>query len=166
MFRDVVTLALLLASGTLAAEPPDARLEAIAAIHGEAGPWAAAGYRMATFALEKLGVTAGKGDLIVEHRSPGAVQFTCVADGAQAATKVSVGKRSLSWVEVPLDKMETVFTRPSTGARVVLRPSKRFVEAFLNAPREKAHENAKKVFALPDADVFEIVSGPTAPRGP
>ncbi|MEW5743192.1 MAG: formylmethanofuran dehydrogenase subunit E family protein [Myxococcota bacterium] len=166
MLRAASLLVLCCATAASASAPPDVRLDAIAAIHGEAGPWAAAGFRMATFAMERLGVTAGKGDLLVEHRSPRAVQFSCVADGAQAATKASVGKLSLSWSEVPLEKMETVFTRPSTGARVVLRPSKRFVEAFLNAPREKARENATKVLALPDADVFEIVSTSTAPRAP
>jgi len=161
----LVFLLALCALPVAAADPIDARLDAIAAVHGEAGPWAAAGYRMASYAMERLGVTAGKGDLTVEHHSPRAVQFSCVADGAQAATKASVGKLSLSWSEATLEQMETVFTRPSTGGRVVLRPSKRFREAFLNAPREKARENARKVLSLPDTDVFEVVSA-TAGRGP
>jgi formylmethanofuran dehydrogenase subunit E len=165
MIRTGLVLLALFGSVALAADPIDARLDAIAAIHGEAGPWAAAGYRMAAYAMEKLGVTAGKGDLTVEHHSPRAVQFACVADGAQAATKASVGKMSLSWAEVPADKMETVFTRPSTGMRLVLRPSRRFMDVFLNTPREKARENAKKVLSLPDADVFEVVSV-TAAHGP
>lgn len=158
----VLLLTTLLSVPVLAADPLDAQLDAIAAVHGEAGPWAAAGHRMATYAMAKLGVTAGKGDLVVQHRSPKAVQFSCVADGAQAATKVSVGKLSLSWTEATLDAMETVFTRPSTGASIALRPSKRFVEKFLNAPREKARANARLVLTLPDADVFEEV--PAAPR--
>jgi hypothetical protein len=155
--RRLLLLATLLAAPVLASDPIDAQLDAIASVHGDAGPWAAAGYRMARYAMTKLGVTAGKGDLIVAHHSPKAVQFSCVADGAQAATKVSVGKLSLSWSEATLDKMETVFTRPSTGASIALRPSKRFIERFLNAPREKARANARLVLTLPDADVFEEV---------
>jgi hypothetical protein len=54
--------------------------------------------------------------------------------------------------------MKTVFTRPSTGASIALRPSKR----FLDAPREKARANARLVLTLPDADVFEEV--PAAAR--
>ncbi|MEW6430123.1 MAG: formylmethanofuran dehydrogenase subunit E family protein [Myxococcota bacterium] len=161
----LLLLAALLAAPALAADPLDAPLDAIATIHGEAGPWAAAGHRMASYAMAKLGVTPGKGDLLVQHRSPRAVQFSCVADGAQAATKASVGKLSLSWSEATLEEMQTVFTRPSTGASVVLRPSKRFVERFLNAPREKARANARLVLTLPDADVFEVVSSAPA-RGP
>lgn len=160
----LLVLTTFLSVPVLAADPLDAQLDAIASVHGEAGPWAAAGHRMATYAMAKLGVTAGKGDLLVAHHSPKAVQFSCVADGAQAATKVSVGKLSLSWSEATLDAMETVFTRPSTGASISLRPSKRFIERFLNAPREKARANARIVLTLPDADVFEEV--PAAPKSP
>lgn len=161
----LLLLTVMLSTAAVAADPLDAQLDAIAAVHGEAGPWAAAGHRMATYAMTKLGVTAGKGDLVVQHRSPKAVQFSCVADGAQAATKVSVGKLSLSWTEATLDAMETVFTRPSTGASIALRPSKRFVDRFLNAPREKARANARLVLTLPGADVFEEVPAPPR-KGP
>lgn len=168
MTRFLLLAALLLATTSSAGESPEAALDAIAQVHGAPGPWAAAGYRMATHAMAKLGVTAGKGDLVVEHQSPRAVQFSCVADGAQAASKVSVGKLSLSWREATLEQMQTVFTRPSTGARVVLRPSKRFLERFLNTPREQGRELAKAVLALPDGDVFEVVAPApaTAPRAP
>lgn len=139
------------------ADEVDKQLDEVAAIHGEAGPWATMGYRMAQFAMKKLGVTAGKGDLIVEHRSPRAVQFACVADGVQAASKVSVGKLSLSWSEAKVDDAQTIFTRPSTGAKVVLKPSAKFRETFLNTPREKARENARKVMGLKDAELFDEV---------
>src|SRR5215210_7102883 len=72
------------------AASPDEELDAVAAVHGEAGPWAVAGWRMAKYAMKELG-----DDLTVKHESPRAVQLSCIADGAQAATKTSVGKLNL-----------------------------------------------------------------------
>jgi len=145
-----------LALAVMLAASPDDELASVAAVHGEAGPWAVAGYRMAKFAMKELG--AAPGEVEVEHLSPKAVQYSCIADGAQAATKASVGKLSLKWTEVKGPELtQTVFRSAKTGKSLTLRPSAAFVKQYTNAPREKARENGQKVLGAPDADVFEVV---------
>ena len=159
-----LTLSLLLSQHGHAAPPapskaaPDAQLAAVAAIHGEAGPWAVAGFRMGQFALQKLGLSSQSHELRVLHRSPKMPQFACVADGAQAATGASVGKLNLALEEAPFEQLATTFTNTKTGASVTLKPSKAFVTRFTNTPREKALENGRLVLSLKDAEVFEVVS--------
>ncbi len=131
------------------AASPDEELDAVAAVHGEAGPWAVAGWRMAKYAMKELG-----DDVTVKHESPKAVQFSCIADGAQAATKTSVGKLSLTWVEAKDTK--TTFTN-GKGKSVTLSPSPAFIKRFKDAPREKARENGRIVLGLKDEDVFSVV---------
>ncbi len=150
---------ILLASPALAQPRPDldSQLDQVAAVHGGAGPFAVEGYRMARHALEVLKLEPGSFDLDVEHHSPKAVQFSCIADGAQAATKVSVGKLSLRWVEAPLEETQTIFIKRSTGQKLVLKPTAAFIKTFVNLPHEKARENGRKVLGLTDADIFEVV---------
>lgn len=152
-------VSVLLSQHPVAPMPPaDPKLAAVAAIHGEAGPWAVAGYRMGVFALQKLGLPAQSHELKVLHRSPKTPQFACVADGAQAATGASVGKLNLALEEAPFEQLQTTFTNSKTGAFVTLKPAKAFIARFTNTPREKALENGKAVLALKDAEVFEIVA--------
>lgn len=139
-------------------------LDAVAQIHGEAGPWAVAGYRMGDFALKQLGLKPHSHQLRVTHKSPKSPQFACVADGAQAATGASVGTLSLAFEEAKEADIETVFVNTATGASLTLRPAKTFVARFTNAPREKAKENGAIVLALPQADVFDVVTARDAGR--
>jgi len=131
------------------AASPEEELDAVAAVHGEAGPWAVAGWRMAKYAMKELGE-----DLTVKHESPRAVQFSCIADGAQAATKTSVGKLSLTWVESKDTK--TTFTTGG-GRTLTLSPAPAFIKRFKDAPREKARENGRAVLRLKDDEVFQVV---------
>lgn len=135
----------------------EARLDAITTVHGGSGPFATAGYRMAQYALKKLELEPGSFDLDVEHHSPKMVQFSCIADGAQAATHVSVGKLSLRWVEATMEATETIFVKRSTGQKLVLRPTASFIKTFINLPYERSRENGRKVLTLPDAQIFEVV---------
>ena len=137
---------------------PDPKLAAVAAIHGEVGPWAVAGYRMGEFALNKLGLKAHSHELRVLHRSPKSPQYACVADGAQAATGASVGKVNLAFEEASFEQLQTTFTNVRTGASVTLKPAKVFLARFTNTSRDKAFENGKAVLALKDAELFEVVS--------
>jgi formylmethanofuran dehydrogenase subunit E len=147
-------LALVL-TAVLAASP-DEELASVAAVHGEAGPWAVAGYRMAKQAMKVL--EAGPFELEVDHQSPKSVQYSCIADGAQAATKASVGKLSLRWTEVKdAGQTQTTFKNVKTGKTLTLKPSVAFVKRFLNAPRERAQESGRVVLGLPDADIFDVV---------
>ncbi|WP_437660612.1 FmdE family protein [Sorangium sp. So ce1182] len=145
------------APGPPSAEAQDEELRAVAAIHGGAGPWAVAGYRMGRYALAKLGLPARSFDLEVVHHSPRSVQFSCIADGAAAATGASLGKLNLSLVEASEAGIETTYRRRSTGQAVTLRPSAAFRARFRDVPRERLAEAGKEVLSLPDAEVFEEV---------
>ncbi|RKH32765.1 hypothetical protein D7Y13_12560 [Corallococcus praedator] len=148
-------------AGSRPAAPPPAEpgaLERVALVHGGAGPWAVAGYRMGDFALQQLGLPRGSFKLEVVHHSPALVQYTCVADGAAAATGASLGKLNLSLVTTPTpEAVATTFRNRATGQSLTLRPSASFVQRFKDVPREKLGEAGREVLALPDADVFETV---------
>ena len=74
----------------------DTALGAVAAVHGGTGPWVVAGYRMGQFALARLGLPRGSFDLEVRHFAPHEVQYSCIVDGAAAATGASLGKLNLA----------------------------------------------------------------------
>jgi hypothetical protein len=136
----------------------DGRLGEVAAIHGAAGPWAVAGYRMGKFALQKLGIERQSFDLEVVHRSPREVQYSCIADGASAATGASLGKLNLSFAEADKEHVETTYRRKSTGASVTLRPAPAFVARFRDVPPAQIPAAGRAVMELPDAEIFEEVA--------
>lgn len=146
-----------------AAAPPaapgsiDARLADVARIHGAAGPWAVAGYRMGQYALKRLGLSAQSFDLEVIHHSPQEVQFSCIADGAAAATGASLGKLNLRLAEADEAHVTTTYRRPSTGATVTLRPTAAFRSRFQDVPRDQLLAAGRTVMELPEAEVFEEV---------
>lgn len=149
------------AASAHAAAPPVAHtatpLETVALIHGGAGPWVVAGYRMGTFALGKLGVPRGSFDLEVTHHTPKQVQYTCVADGAAAATGASLGKLNLALAEAESANVRTTYRRKSTGQSVTLRPAAAFVARYKDVPREKLADAGREVMDLPEDQVFEVV---------
>src|SRR3954453_8049413 len=71
------------------------RLERVRDYHGAAGPWAVVGYRIGERALQELGLPRQSHSLLVVHRCPTQVQYSCLADGLQAATGASPGKLNL-----------------------------------------------------------------------
>ena len=135
----------------------DARLAEVRSVHGGAGPWAVAGYRMGEAALHTLGLPRGSFDLEVTHYSPREVQYACIADGAAAATGASLGKLNLSIADAPAPETHTTYRRRSTHASVTLRMTKAFATRFLDVPRERLAAAGREVMQLPDADIFEIV---------
>ena len=136
------------------AQPPDP-LARVAAIHGGAGPWVVAGFRMGRYALAKLGLEAQSFDLEVIHHTPQEVQYSCIADGAAAATGASVGKLNLRLAEASEAEVATTYRRKSTGQSITLRPTKAFEARFRDVPRDRLAEAGRAVLALPDADIFE-----------
>lgn len=139
----------------------DDPIERVAAIHGGAGPWAVAGYRMGRYALSKLGLPPQSFDLEVIHHTPAEVQYSCIADGAAAATGASLGKLNLRLVDAPVAAVETSYRRKSTGQLLVLRPTAAFTDRFRNIPRERLAAAGREVLSLPDSAVFEEVSSPS-----
>lgn len=147
-------------SAAAAPSSADEQLLDVARIHGGAGPWAVAGYRMGAYAMAKLGVERGSFDLEILHQSPRQVQLTCIADGAAAATGASLGKMNLSLAEADEAHLLTTYRRKSTGASLSLRPSPAFKARFRDVPRADLPAAGRVVLGLPDAEVFEVVEAP------
>ncbi len=137
-------------------------LAAVAFVHGGAGPWAVAGYRMGEHALKRLGLPRQSFDLEVVHHAPRRVELSCIADGVSAATGASVGKLNLSVVDASEADVATSYVNRATGARVTLRPTASFRARFSAIPRERLVEAGREVLALPDAAIFEEVAPPPA----
>jgi formylmethanofuran dehydrogenase subunit E len=138
-------------------DPLDAELDRVAAVHGAPGPWAVAGYRMGQYALGKLGLERGSFDLEVSHKSPREVRFSCIADGAAAATGASAGKLNLVMQEGTLNELATTYRQKSTGRTITLRPTGSFRNRFADTPREHARELGRRVLTLPADQVFEEI---------
>lgn len=147
--------------GAHAADGPaseiDARLAEVARIHGGAGPWAVAGYRMGAYALTTLGLPRGSFDLEVVHYTPHEVQYACIADGASAATGASVGKLNLSLKDAAAPDTRTTYRRKTGGRSLTLRITAGFAKRFLEVPRERLGDAGREAMQLPDAEVFEVV---------
>jgi formylmethanofuran dehydrogenase subunit E len=121
----------------VARDEAEATLNAIAHIHGGAGPWAVAGYRMGESALEMLGLARSSIDLDVVHFAPRSVQYSCIVDGVAAATGASLGRLNLRLVEATPVETRTEYRRRSTGAVVELRPTVAFARRFEHIPRDR-----------------------------
>jgi hypothetical protein len=153
-------------ASTLVASPAsssDEAVERVTAIHGGAGPWVVAGYRMGEFALARLGLARLSFDLEVIHHTPQEVQYSCIADGAAAATGASAGKLNLRLVDATEADVATTYRRKSTGQSITLRPTRAFAVRFRDVPREELGAAGRTVLALPDADVFEELPAAPAP---
>lgn len=157
MNASLALTAVLFTAAPAWADETDAKLDAVAQIHGDAGAWAVAGYRMGEHALKALGLKRGTFGLTVEHQSPKEVRYSCIADGVQAATGASLGRLQLSWKEAKAEQLTTVFIDKATGKSVKLRPTAAFMKKYMDVPREKARVAGKEAMLAPDAEVFEVV---------
>ncbi|MFO0549954.1 MAG: FmdE family protein [Polyangiaceae bacterium] len=135
----------------------DAKLAEVARIHGGAGPWAVAGYRMGEHALHLLNVERGSFDLEIVHFTPNEVQYSCIADGAAAATGASLGKLNLTLAAATAAETRTTYRRKSTGQTVTLRVTAAFAARFVNVPRERLGEAGREVIQLRDEEIFEVM---------
>jgi hypothetical protein len=131
-------------------------LALVSQIHGAAGPFAVAGYRMGQRALRELGLHPGSVDLEVRHESPSEVQFSCIADGAQAATGASAGKLNLSLKPATRDRTRTIFRRKSTGKAVVGALQPAFVKRYLDLPRDQLDGAGRAIMSLSDDEIFTL----------
>lgn len=141
-----------------AARPKETGLAEVARVHGRAGPWAVAGYRMGEHALRTLGLERGSFDLEVVHHTPREVQYSCIADGASAATGASVGKLNLALEEAAPSDTRTTYRRKSTGKSITLRLTPSFIARFKDVPVPKLEEAGREVMSLTDEAIFEVAS--------
>ena len=116
---------------------------------------------MGRYALDKLGLPAQSFDLEVVHHTPAEVQFSCIADGAAAATGASLGKLNLRLEDATEANVATTYRRKSTGRSLVLRPTPSFAARFRDVPRDQLAEAGRTVLALPDEAIFEEIPSPS-----
>lgn len=131
-------------------------LEQVAFVHGGTGPFAVAGYRIGERALQELKLPRGSFSLEVVHRTPNEVQWSCIADGVQAATGVSVGKLNLKIEPATPDSVETIVRDKKSGRAIVFRLAPSFTKRYLDLPHEKLTEAGKEVLMLPDEQIFSM----------
>jgi formylmethanofuran dehydrogenase subunit E len=115
---------------------------------------------MGEAALRRLHVPRQSFDLFVVHKTPHEVQYSCMADGATAATGASVGKLNLTLEDAPASDVATTYVNRATGARVTYRPTAAFRARFLDVPRGDLAAAGKVVAGLPDRELFEEVPSP------
>ena len=144
--------------------PASECLTRVKEVHGAAGPWAVAGYRIGERARKELGLPRHSFKLLVVHRAPAEVQDSCVADGLQAATGASPGKLNLKLEVVPPDRLSTAVSDRETGRTLsfTLRPE--FVRSMRDLPRDRLEGEGRRVAALPEDAIFTMTEA--KPSGP
>lgn len=132
------------------------RLARVREIHGAAGPWAVAGYRMGERALKELGLPKHAFTLQVVHRCPAQVQYSCVADGLQAATGASPGKLNLRVEEATAEAMRTVIRDQKSGRVLTFTLKPEFIRSVTNLPHDRLEAEGRRVAGLSDDDIFTM----------
>ena len=153
--RVLFFLSLVLVFPAQALPDPEAVLAAVRDYHGGPGPWAVSGYRMGLLAMRELGLARHDFRLAVVHRSPDAVQYTCVLDGIHAATGASFGKRLVRLEPITDESAtETCFRNRKTGRelRVRLRPD--VLGEIRDVPYAEHEKTSRKLLARGDAELF------------
>lgn len=132
-------------------------LDRTSMIHGGAGPFAVAGYRMGEAALRKLNLRRGSFDIEVVHHAPREVQWSCIIDGLQAATGTSLGKLNLKLVESARANVHSLVRNRKTGETVKIYLTPTFIKDFLNVPPKQLAEAGFKVSAMDEEKIFKLV---------
>jgi formylmethanofuran dehydrogenase subunit E len=148
----VAVLLLITPLGAHDDEPPAiARTEVT---HGAAGPFAVAGYRMGEAALKALDLPRGSMAVEVIHHSPAEVQWSCIADGLQAATGASPGKLNLRWEQSTSGDTYSIVRNRKTGKTLRFKLAPSFVKSHLDLPMDKLESSGYAVVTMPAAEVF------------
>jgi formylmethanofuran dehydrogenase subunit E len=153
----------LLAATTVTASAPALRahddenppaIARTALIHGVAGPYPVAGYRMGEHALAALSLERGSLDLEVIHYSPTDLPLSAIIDGLQAATGASLGKRNLSRVDSTQSYSIVRHRKTGVSLRFHLHPD--FLRRFTGLPQDKVYDAGAQVAELPPAEIFQV----------
>ena len=113
-------------------------------------------------ALKDLGLPRHSFSLLVVHRAPAQVQYSCVADGLQAATGTSPGKLNLRVEEVPVEQLATIVEDRKSGRRLTFTLRPEFVRSIKDLPHGRAAEEGKRVAGLPDDQIFVVAESKVA----
>jgi formylmethanofuran dehydrogenase subunit E len=131
-------------------------LQAVAAIHGMTGPFAVAGFRMGERSLKEFHLSRGSVALDVTHKTPYRVQWSCIADGVQAATGASLGKLNLRLVEATPAEVQTIIADRDNGKQLVFRLKKSFSEKFLDLSEDNLSAAGAQAEQLSDDEIFTV----------
>lgn len=146
------------ASPAAVRSPDDEAVARVTAIHGGAGPFVVAGYRMGDRALSALSLRRGSFDVDVEHTSPAEVQYSCIADGFAASTGASVGRLNLRRVDATDGATHTRVRDRRSGRAVVLRLTDGFLSRFRGVPIDRLGAAGRAVLGLRDDEIFVMVN--------
>ena len=142
---------------TLAISPEAAFGPAVAAclarvkeVHGTAGPWVVAGYRIGERALKDLGLPRQSHDLEVVHHCPLQVQYSCMADGLSAATGASPGKLNLRIEEALPSGLKTLVRDRQRGRSLTFTLTPEFVRSVADLPLDRLEAEGRRVATLAD----------------
>jgi formylmethanofuran dehydrogenase subunit E len=155
-------LALLFVCLTIPGDPspdPAAVAECLARvkeIHGGAGPWAVVGYRMGLRAATDLGLPRQSFALEVVHRCPAEVQYSCMADGLQAATGASVGKLNLKVEAAEVAQLRTTVKDRKSGRTLTFTLRPELASTIRDLPYERLEAEGKRVAGLADDAIFVV----------
>jgi formylmethanofuran dehydrogenase subunit E len=112
---------------------------------------------MGEFALRQLGLPRGSFDLEVVHFTPESVQYSCIADGAAAATGASLGKLNLKLAEATPVDTRTTYRNRKSGQTLTLALTDEFKGRFSDVPREELGKAGREVMKLADEQIFRVV---------
>lgn len=107
-------------------------------------------------ALKELGLPRYSFALDVVHYAPAQVQYSCVADGVQAATGASPGKLNLHVEEATADQLCTVISDRKTGRVLTFTLHPAFIRSIKDLPHGRFEAEARRIASLPDDAIFEI----------
>jgi formylmethanofuran dehydrogenase subunit E len=127
-------------------------------VHGATGPWAVAGYRIGERALKELGLPRQSHELEVIHRSPAEVQYSCIADGVQAATGASPGKLNLRIEQGSREELRTVIRDKQSGRSLTFTLKPEFARSVADLPMERLEGEGRRVAAMPDDAIFQVIA--------
>lgn len=128
-------------------------MEDAAAFHGHMGPFLVIGYRAGRYAVKVLR-PRDEFDLSTTVYIPLKTPFSCILDGIQCATKCTLGKWNIKWVESNEFKIE--FLRKSTGKKLVLKVKPEIIEEALNCL--DIREMVRKLTMIEIEDIAEVTS--------
>jgi formylmethanofuran dehydrogenase subunit E len=135
-------------------------LAEITFVHGNAEPFAVAGFRMGERALKEFKLQRGSFLLEVLQTAPEEVQWSCVADGVQVSTGASEGKLNLKVTVGAAGDVSTSIRDRRTEKTLVFRLTPQFVARYLTVSHEKLDAAGAEVLALPDEQIFVMASAP------
>ena len=107
-------------------------------------------------ALKELGLPRHSFSLLIVHHCPAQVQYSCIADGLQAATGASPGKLNLIVKEATADALKTVVADRKKGRYLtfVLKPE--FMESIRDLPPYRLADEGRRIAGLPDDRIFTV----------